>query len=133
MASLRSKVEGALTGALAGLGATVYAGTGSDDKVLPCIIARAASAREDFANSGNYIVTCEITVKDTAASTSTFDTICDSVRAVIKTDVFAAALSGTDFTVFGVAAEDRVEWGTDGDSWTETRTIEIACCEQDFA
>ena len=134
MASLRSKVETALVSALSGLGADVYPGIASDDKVLPLITVRAVSAVSDFHNgqglaNGNFVVTVELTVRDRAATDSTFDDICLAVRGVVQTDEFPASLTSAGFTVFGVAGLDRVEWGTDGEAWTETRTMEIACCE----
>jgi hypothetical protein len=40
---------------------------------------------------------------------------------------FYTALNTADLVVYGLAATSRVEWGVDGDSHTETRTIQIAC------
>ena len=132
MASLRSKIETALAAALAGVGADVYQGIAADDKVLPCIIVRAVSAEEDMVNSGNYRVVCEITVKDNAGSDSTFDGLCEAVRAVVKTDEFASGLTSDGLHVWGVAAAESVEWGTSGEAWTETRQIEIICAPSTF-
>jgi hypothetical protein len=134
MASLRSKIETALVSALSGLGADVYAGIAIDDKVLPRIVISARSAEEDMPNSGNYRVTFEIEVRDNAGPDSTFDAICEAVRAVVKTDEFASGLTSTaaGLHVWGISAPERVEWGTSGDAWTETRTIEIICCPSSF-
>jgi len=131
MASLRSKVEASLVAAFDGVTNNIYSGMGSEDKALPCVIARAVSAEDYDPNAGRYLVTCEITAKATAGHDSDFDDICEAVKQLTDASGFAASISNADLVVYGLAAPSRVEWGTDGDSWTETRTIQIACALTD--
>jgi len=127
MASLRSKVEAALVAALDGVTNNIYSGMGSEDKVLPCVIARAVSAEDADPNGGRYLVTCEITTKATAGHDSDFDDTCEAVKDITDAAGFIASLETADLFVYGFSGPSRVEWATDGDSWTETRTIQIEC------
>lgn len=130
MASLRSLVETALASALSGVTANIYTGIDSDDKALPCVICRAVSAEDSDPRGGRYIVTCEITTKDNAASDSTFDDICQAVKVIVDGSGLATSLTSSTLFVYGLAASSRVEWGTSGDAWTETRQIQIECAPQ---
>lgn len=131
MASLRSRVESALSSALAGItGANIYTGIDSDNKVLPCIICRAVSAEDVDPRGGRYIVTCEVITKDNAASDSTFDALCQSVSDILDASTLSASLTSATLFVYGLSASSRAEWGTSGDAWTETRQIQIECAPQ---
>ena len=131
MASLRSKIESALVAALDGVTNNIYPGMSAEEKALPCVIARAVSAEDYDPNAGRYLVTVEITVKDSAADASDFDDICEAVKQLTDASGFAASITNADLVVYGLASPARVEWGTDGDCWTETRTIQIACALTD--
>ena len=127
MASLRSLVESALVTALDAVTTNVYAGFGTDDKALPCVICRAVSAEDAAVSGGRYVVTCQITTKDNAGSSSTFDTICESVKAVLDSSTLITSLNSASLYVYGFAASSSVQWDVDGDAWTETRVVQIEC------
>ena len=132
MASLRSLVETALTTALAGVDATVYAGQGYSDKVLPCLVCACVRAVQPFKNAlgagpANYLAQCEITLSDTASSTSTFDAIADEVHSITAADGFASGLSAGALTVFGETEPAQIEWSTEGDSWVQKITLTMEC------
>lgn len=130
MASLRSLVETALATALDGVCDNIYIGIDSEDKVLPCVICRAASCEDVEPTGGRYLVTCEIIVKDNAADDSTFDDITQSVKAIIDSSTIASAMTGEELFVYGVASASSVEWGYSGEAWVETRKIQIECAPQ---
>jgi len=127
MASLRSLVESALVTALSSVTTNVYAGFGTSDKALPCVICRAVSAEDVVASGGRYIVTCHITTKDNAGSSSTFDDISQSVKVLLDSSTLITSLTSSSLYVYGFAASSSVQWDTDGDAWMETRTIQIEC------
>lgn len=127
MASLRSKVEAAFVAALDGVTNNIYTGIGSEDKLLPCVICRAVSAEDVTAQGGASTVTVEVTIKATAIADSEFDAICEAVKQEMDDANFYTELNTADLIVYGLASTSRVEWGNDGDSHTETRTIQIAC------
>lgn len=126
MASLRSKVEAAFVAALDGVTNNIYAGFGDEEKLLPCVICRAVAAEDITAQGGTSSVTVEVTIKATAGDTE-FETICEEVKLSMDDSSFYLDLNTDDLAVYGLAATSRVEWGNDGDSHTETRTIQIAC------
>lgn len=127
MASLRSKVEAAFVAALDGVTNNIYTGISAEEKVLPCVICRAVSAEDIAAQGGVSNVTVEVTTKATANADSEFDTICEAVKQEMDASDFYTQLNTSDLCVYGLASTSRVEWGNDGDSHTETRTIQIAC------
>ena len=133
MASLRSLVESRLVSALSSITtANIYAGQTNTDKQLPCIICTALRADEMMKDSGNYDVTVSITIKGLAANIAAYDTICESVRSLIATDQFVTDLNAANFKVWGVAGQEQVEWGDDGDALTETKTLILACAATTF-
>ena len=131
MASLRNLVETAVSGALSAItSANIYAGIDDGDKELPCIICRAVSASEMMKDSGNYEVVVNITTK--SLPSDEFDTICESVRALLATDQFVTDCNITGLKVWGVASTESIDWGIDGDAHTETRAIVLACAAHTF-
>ena len=130
MASLRSLVESALASALSGVTANIYTGIDSDDKELPCVICRAATCEDADPRGGRYIVTCEIIIKDNAADDSTFDAITQAVKVIVDSSTLPTSLTNSSLFVYGFAASSVVEWGANGEAWTETRKIQIECAPQ---
>lgn len=101
-----------------------------DDKTAPCVVCTVTTADEDPPFSGNYRVSCTISVKDSAAANSTMDDIADAVRDAIWKSDLATSLNaqaiGT-LTVIAASAPHRIEYTQDGDCWIETQTIELYC------
>lgn len=129
MASFRTRIETALVTAFSAACANIYPGTESREKILPCLIVRAVSAEDITPLGGRFLVTCEITVKADAASPD-FDTICAAVKSISDAPGFAASLTSSTLFVYGIGGTSRVEWGTEGDSWTESRTLALECAPQ---
>lgn len=130
MASLRSKVEAALFAAFDDCADNLYAGVGAEDKLLPCVIVAAKSSEVAFIGTGRHSVICEITVKCNAGSDTDFDTICAAVDDIVDGPTLATSLTTDDLFVYGLESSPRTDWGTDGDAWTHTRTIQIACAHK---
>jgi len=138
MASLRSLIESALSTYLEGSGATAtfHQGIAAAAKDGPAVISRAVSAEEDPLTSGNYRVTCSISVRANAPDgTAAFDELAEAIRDRLWVDDLAAQLASsvTGLTVWGVAAPHRVEWDTDEDALIENHTVEVYAAATDFS
>jgi hypothetical protein len=114
-----------------------YAGTSAGEKVLPCIICAATRAVQPFQSSAggpaNYLVQCEIIVKDNASTASAFDDIADAAHSRAAAAGFAASLTDSELTVFGETEPQQIERSTDGDVWVQTITITVECRLQSTA
>ena len=140
--SLENALVSLITPAAAPLGANIYPGHSSADKILPCVIAAAdgGSAEEDPPHTGNFWVDVEVYVKasaatepgvppdpnvaDLALTKAVFDTI-----NVTNLDALLNA-QGQDLTVFPrgflfmAPKAGRDEKGV----WVDIQPIRIYCC-----
>ena len=113
--------------ALDGVTNNIYPGHGAEEKLMPCVICNAISAEDVTAQGGVSNVTVEVTTKATASADSEFAAICEAVKQEMDDADFYTELTTADLIVYCLASTSRVEWGNDGDSHTETRTIQVAC------
>jgi len=129
MATLRNLTENALADYLntQTVGATAYASVVATDKPAPIIICRVAGCEEEPLQSGNYRVDCQVIVKDTAATDSTFDTISEAVRTALWISDLHTQLNAvaSGLTVIGASAPHKMEYDVDDDCWVETQHVEL--------
>lgn len=115
------------------------------DKTLPLVGAMAEddSAEEDPKGSGNFWVSCTVTVRTRAVKNQTgdadpaiaSDALVSAVHRTLLVDDLAAQLSAaaTSFTVFPASITFHTPTNTqDGDAWISDLKMRLLCCASDI-
>lgn len=143
MSAILSKVQKAIATHLATVdldpideSTNIFRGIGNDSMTLPCVVVDARSADASANYSGNWMVHCQLQVRESADDTTEDEHLSHAATVfnVILDDGIVASLTAAlvDFTVFGFIPTGT-GYDVEGRTWISRLDFDLECSPSDIA